>query len=110
MTIASILHVKGADVATILPSTTVREAVHLFQQQRIGAVIVVDGVGKPVGVLSELGRCGFGGKGGYDHVIAGDYGGTGSDRSASDGADDEPPDQAFARARQGRFGWHRFHW
>jgi len=53
MTIATILAVKGATVATVTPDLSVTDALQVFQKQRIGAVVVTDGAGAPVGVLSE---------------------------------------------------------
>ena len=52
MTIAAILATKGADVATLAAGTSVREAVALLAEQRIGAVPVVDS-GVIAGVFSE---------------------------------------------------------
>lgn len=52
MTIAAILGGKGQDVITCSGGSSVREAVGLLAEKRIGAVPVVDG-GKVVGVFSE---------------------------------------------------------
>lgn len=52
MTIAAILGTKGQDVTTIGGDATVREAVALLAEKRIGAVPVVDG-GVVAGIFSE---------------------------------------------------------
>jgi CBS domain-containing protein len=52
MTIAAILEKKGREVVSVAASATVREAVALLSERRIGAVPVVEG--KTVaGILSE---------------------------------------------------------
>ena len=53
MNIASILAVKGDRVVTIRPEGTVRQAVSLLANHNIGAVVVVDELGRPVGIVSE---------------------------------------------------------
>ena len=53
MTIASVLAKKGTRVVTATPEQSVREAVALLVDHNIGAVLVVDAEGKPVGMLSE---------------------------------------------------------
>jgi CBS domain-containing protein len=52
MTIAAILGTKGQDVTTIGGDATVREAVALLADKRIGAVPVVEG-GVVAGIFSE---------------------------------------------------------
>ena len=52
MTIAAILGTKGQDVTTIGGDATVREAVALLAEKRIGAVPVVEG-GVVAGIFSE---------------------------------------------------------
>lgn len=52
MTIAAILGGKGRDVVTITGERTVREAVALLAERRIGAVPVLDG-GAVAGIFSE---------------------------------------------------------
>lgn len=52
MTIAAILQTKGAEVVTVEIGTTVREAVGLLAEHRIGALPVCDG-GKVAGIVSE---------------------------------------------------------
>jgi len=52
MTIAAILEKKGREVASLSAAASVREAVALLAERRIGAVPVVDG-GKVVGIFSE---------------------------------------------------------
>ncbi len=53
MQISTILAKKGSTVFTVKPDQTVREAVALLVDKRIGAVVVVDGAGHPVGIVSE---------------------------------------------------------
>jgi CBS domain-containing protein len=52
MTISAILDRKGRDVVSISADATVRDAVALLAERRIGAVPVVDG-GQVAGILSE---------------------------------------------------------
>lgn len=52
MTIAAILSTKGEDVATVPAGTSVRDAVAVLRDRRIGALPVVEG-GKIVGIFSE---------------------------------------------------------
>ena len=53
MNIASILAVKGDRVITVRPEGSVRQAVSLLAHNNIGAVVVVDELGRPVGIVSE---------------------------------------------------------
>jgi CBS domain-containing protein len=53
MQISTILATKGSTVVTVTPDQTVREAVALLVDQHIGAVVVVDETGRPVGIVSE---------------------------------------------------------
>ena len=53
MKLQSLLTTKGSQVFTIHPHQTVREAVAVFAQHNIGALVVVDEHGKLVGILSE---------------------------------------------------------
>lgn len=53
MKISSILATKGMNVVTIRPDRSVREAVAVLVQHNIGALVVVDEAGKPMGILSE---------------------------------------------------------
>ena len=52
MSIVAILQNKGAEVVTVDIGTTVRDAVALLAERRIGAVPVCDG-GKVAGIMSE---------------------------------------------------------
>ena len=52
MTIAAILQSKGAEVVTVSVGTTVREAIALLAERRIGALPVCEG-GKVAGIMSE---------------------------------------------------------
>lgn len=38
---------------TVSPDTTVREAAHRMRSRRVGAVVMVDGSGTPLGVLTD---------------------------------------------------------
>ena len=53
MTIAMILREKGDRTISATPDMTVRDAVALLSAERIGAVPVLDGDGRVVGVFSE---------------------------------------------------------
>jgi CBS domain-containing protein len=53
MQISTILAKKGSTVFTVTPDQTVREAVALLVDKRIGAVVVVDDAGGPMGIVSE---------------------------------------------------------
>ena len=53
MQISTILAKKGSTVFTVTPDQTVREAVALLVDQRIGAVVVVDDDNLPMGIVSE---------------------------------------------------------
>ncbi len=52
-TVRDILRKKGADVWTASLDQTVYEAVGLMGEKNVGALVVIDGSGKVVGVLSE---------------------------------------------------------
>ena len=52
MTIAAILEKKGRDVASVEPETSVREAVHLLAEHKIGSLPVVEG-SRVGGIMSE---------------------------------------------------------
>ncbi|MBP8947552.1 MAG: CBS domain-containing protein [Candidatus Promineofilum sp.] len=53
MKVRNILATKGGRVITIAPEETVRRAVALLVEHRIGAVVVADAAGQLVGILSE---------------------------------------------------------
>lgn len=53
MQIKNILATKGMQVITIRPEQTLRDVVTMLSERRIGALVVVDGAGKPVGIISE---------------------------------------------------------
>ncbi|QIB35599.1 CBS domain-containing protein [Ancylobacter pratisalsi] len=53
MTVRSILDEKGYDVQTISPGSTLREAVEVLAEKRIGAIVVTDADKRVVGILSE---------------------------------------------------------
>ena len=53
MNIAHVLARKGVRVITIRPEQSIRQALVLLAEHNIGAVVVVDETGRPVGILSE---------------------------------------------------------
>ncbi len=53
MKVRLILAKKGMNVITITPDQEIRQAVVLLAEKNIGALVVVDQAGKPVGILSE---------------------------------------------------------
>ena len=53
MNIASILATKGDKVVTVRADQTIREALGVLAQHNIGALVVVDGPMRPIGILSE---------------------------------------------------------
>jgi CBS domain-containing protein len=53
MNIATILATKGDKVITIRAEQTVREALGVLAQHNIGALVVIDGGRRPIGILSE---------------------------------------------------------
>ena len=55
MNIESVLASKGGRVVTIRPDQTVREALELFAERSIGALVVVDTAHKAVGMITERG-------------------------------------------------------
>ncbi|MEM6411577.1 MAG: CBS domain-containing protein, partial [Pseudomonadota bacterium] len=52
-TVAKLLEEKGTSVITIRPEDTLKDAVVLLSEKRIGALVVTDGNNKLVGILSE---------------------------------------------------------
>ena len=66
MTVKAILEAKGHDVVTLGPNEKLSEAVRLLAEYRIGALVVVNGDLKIVGIISErdivrtLGKAGAG--------------------------------------------------
>lgn len=53
MTVAAILKQKGYGVASVRPDMTVTAVARLLAARRIGAVVVQDGTGRLLGILSE---------------------------------------------------------
>lgn len=53
MTIASLLARKGVKVVTVEPEQQIRRALALLAEHNIGALVVVDVGGRPIGILSE---------------------------------------------------------
>ena len=53
MKIESILATKSSNVVTVRPDLSLKEAVDLMAEHNIGALIVVDEAGQPIGIISE---------------------------------------------------------
>ena len=53
MKIDTILATKGMNVVTIQPQRSLKEAVRLLERHNIGALVVVNESGMPVGIISE---------------------------------------------------------
>ena len=53
MGVANILAEKGRDVVSMAPDASIREAVKLLNERKIGAIVVTDGSGGILGILSE---------------------------------------------------------
>ena len=53
MNIASLLATKGVRVVTIGPHDSIRRALTLLAEHNIGALVVIEGQGGPVGMVSE---------------------------------------------------------
>jgi len=53
MTVAAILKHKGSEVASAQPADTVAAVVRVLTDRGIGAVVVLDGTDRPLGILSE---------------------------------------------------------
>jgi CBS domain-containing protein len=53
MTLRDILRVKGSQVYTVRPDQTVQDAVGILMQHRVGALLVEEGDGRDVGIITE---------------------------------------------------------
>jgi CBS domain-containing protein len=53
MNVANLLATKGRPVVTIRPAQPVRDAVMRLAEQRLGALVVVDEGGRPIGIITE---------------------------------------------------------
>jgi CBS domain-containing protein len=53
MKLAAVLSAKGTKVFTISPAASIQDAIKSLADANIGALIVVDSQGGPVGILSE---------------------------------------------------------
>ena len=53
MNIQSILAKKGNNVVTIRPQQTIRDAIATLRTNNIGALVVINTGGQPIGILSE---------------------------------------------------------
>jgi CBS domain-containing protein len=52
-TVAAILKHKGRRVTTVDPTSTIARVVDVLAEHRIGAVLVIDGAGQLLGIVSE---------------------------------------------------------
>ena len=52
-TVAAILKHKGSQVTTVSPTLTIDQVSGVLAEQRIGSVLVVDGAGQLLGIVSE---------------------------------------------------------
>ena len=52
-TVAELLRHKGSDVVTVLPDTSVFDALKIMERKNIGAVLVVDEDGEVAGIMTE---------------------------------------------------------
>jgi len=53
MNIGHVLAQKGGQVYTVRPEHTVREALAQLAARNVGALVVVDEAGRPIGIISE---------------------------------------------------------
>ncbi|WP_425409374.1 CBS domain-containing protein [Hyphococcus sp.] len=53
MKVEKILQAKGADIFSVSPGASIREAITILNEKNIGAVIVLSDNGDAVGILSE---------------------------------------------------------
>jgi CBS domain-containing protein len=53
MNIAGILATKGGQVFTAVPEQSIRQTLRLLAEHNIGALVVVNASGEPIGILSE---------------------------------------------------------
>lgn len=53
MHVAAVLKRKGGTIISVRPTDTVSDAAKILSQHRIGAVLVIDDLGHPSGILSE---------------------------------------------------------
>jgi CBS domain-containing protein len=53
MSVAEILRTKGSRVITVRPDSTLHEAIRTLVNSGVGALVVVDGGGRVVGMLTE---------------------------------------------------------
>lgn len=53
MKVQTVLARKGMKVFTITPEKMIRQAVEVMVQRNVGALVVVDAAGAPIGILTE---------------------------------------------------------
>lgn len=74
MSVEHILAKKGRNVVTVAPDRSIAEAAAILHANRIGAVVVADGDGSVLGIMSErdvVRAVAEGGGGALDHPISG---------------------------------------
>lgn len=53
MKVKSVIEKKGQEVVSVSPGMSLRDAVAVLSEKRIGAVLVMNETGQPIGILSE---------------------------------------------------------
>jgi CBS domain-containing protein len=53
MKVKDILKAKGAGVNTTIPHNTIRDALRLMVENRVGSLVVIDASHSPVGIITE---------------------------------------------------------
>lgn len=53
MTVAALLKHKGSEIASVRPDDTIGTVVGVLTERSIGAVVVLDAAGRPLGMVSE---------------------------------------------------------
>jgi CBS domain-containing protein len=100
MTVAAILAEKGRDVLTIVAAETLADAVQILGTRRIGALVVVEGGDRIVGILSErdIVRALAGGAEALGHPVS-----SVMTRNVMTCSDGETIDSVMSRMTKGRF-------
>ena len=101
MHVAEILSAKGREVATITSERKLSEAVDELARRRIGALVVVEGRGRIVGILSERDIVRSIAKRGGD--LLGDTVGSIMTREVVTCKEDETINRVMGRMTRGRF-------
>jgi len=100
MTVAAILAGKGRDVLTTGTSRTLAEAVEVLASRRVGALVVVEGGDRIVGIVSErdIVRAIAGGADALDQQVS-----SVMTRNVMTCSDGETIDSVMSRMTRGRF-------